>query len=152
MIVRLPMNTQSCREHRSRSEYASLCGICSNSRRSFFAVFRPSSEAEVSNRSSNSPFVNSSQLRSTRNRPFLASSSTKAFDSTSRRCAPNLVSELPIVVEANWANGVARISGNFAYPLWNPFPFSFIVYSLNATAVATLVHQAGVESVVGFNQ
>ena len=54
------MKIQSRIEHRPRSEHGLLCGISSNSQRSFFTVFRPSFEAEASRRSSNSPFVSSS--------------------------------------------------------------------------------------------
>ena len=59
MVVRLRTKIQSRIEHRTRAECASLWGTCSNSRRSSFAVFRLSFEAEGGKRSSNSPCVSS---------------------------------------------------------------------------------------------
>ena len=61
MVVCSRTRIQSRIDHRPRAECASLCGTCSNSRRSSSAVFRHSFEAEVGRRSSNSPFVSSSQ-------------------------------------------------------------------------------------------
>jgi len=60
MIVRSQTKIQSRIERRRRAECASLCGTSPNSQRSSFAAFRPSFEAEVGKRSSNSPSVSSS--------------------------------------------------------------------------------------------
>jgi len=112
MVVRLRTKIQSRLGQQRRAECASLCGTCSNSQRSSFAVSRPSFEAEASRRSLNSPSVRSSPRSPKRGVDLGSLRPTGVSGSSCRRSCPNGRRSWSSSSPKPWPAGIARASGS----------------------------------------
>lgn len=112
MVVRSGVKIQSRIASRRHAECASICASCSNSRRSPFAVFLLSSEAEASRRSSNLPSASSSRPSPRRDadpashQPIEASGCCCRGTGRDGRTSSSSSSRTP------WPDGIAEDSGS----------------------------------------
>lgn len=122
MAVGIRPDIQSRIDRRTRAEFASLGGTCSNSQRSSFAVSRPSFEAEASGRLLKSPSVSSSPRSPRRDIDLGSLRPTGASGFSCRRSCPNEKRSWSSFSPKPWPAGIARDSGSTGDRSQSPDP------------------------------